>query len=401
MQNQSTLKVDLSAVEQNCLAIRSHIGSECRLCVVVKADGYGLGALRLGSILAQHADMLAVYSADEAGVLLGGGVQSDILVLAAVYGIDRLHPLYRGITTSRVHLVVHGEDQLQAVLEMAGRFGSVINVQVKVDTGLHRGGCDAVEAKRVIETILADRRVALTGIMTHFASAVHDEKMTRMQHNQFGQVIESVESPLPANCVLHEANTAAMMQWKWSHRNMVRVGLAWTGTVPAPLQGLRAFRQVVSWTTHLSHIRSVKKGDRVGYGGSWIATRDSVIGIIPIGYAAGYPLGVGAGASGGGAFVDVFRGVESIGDAQVIGAVCMDQIAVDLTDLPNERLSLGCSVELLSTRVGSKATLSELAIAAGVVPHAVISRISSSKVKRTYRCEPATIYSTSMDAIAQ
>jgi alanine racemase len=211
MQNQSTLQVDLSAVEQNCLAIRSHIGSECRLCVVVKADGYGLGALRLGSILAQHADMLAVYSADEAGVLLGGGVQSDILVLAAVYGIDRLHPLYRGITTSRVHLVVHGEDQLQAVLEMAGRFGSVINVQVKVDTGLHRGGCDAVEAKRVIETILADRRVALTGIMTHFASAVHDEKMTRMQHNQFGQVIESVESPLPANCVLHEANTAAMM----------------------------------------------------------------------------------------------------------------------------------------------------------------------------------------------
>lgn len=401
MQNQSTLQIDLSAVEQNCAAIRSHIGPECKFCAVVKADGYGLGAVRLANTLAKHADMLAVYSADEAGVLFSGGVQSDILVLAPVYGIDRLHPIYRGITTCRAHLVIHCEDQLRAILEMASRFGSVINVQVKVDTGLHRGGCDAVEAKRIIETILSDKRVALTGVMTHFASAVHDEAMTRLQHQQFDQVIESLDSQLPAVCVFHEANTAATMQWKWSHRNMVRVGLAWTGTVPAPLQGLPAFRRVVSWTTHLAHIRSVKKGDQVGYGGLWTAARDSVIGVIPVGYAAGYPMGVGADASSSGAFVHILCGDKSIGDAQVIGAVCMDQIAVDLTDLPKGELSLGCSVELLSTHESSKASLGELAIAAGVVPHAVISRISLSKVNRTYRCEPTTIFSTAMDAIAQ
>ncbi len=400
MHNQSTLQVDLSAVEQNCAVIRSHIGSKCKFCAVVKADGYGLGAVRLGMQLAKHVDLLAVYSADEAGVLLGGGVQSDILVLAPVYSIDRLHPLYRGIVAQRVHLVIHGEDQLRAVLQMANRFGSVMNVQVKVDTGLHRGGCDAVEAKRVIETILGDKRVTLTGIMTHFASAVHNEGLTLMQHQQFDQVIESLDSPLPANCVLHEANTAATVQWKWSHRNMVRVGLAWTGSVPAPLLGLCAFRPVVSWTTHLAHIRVVNKDDQVGYGGSWTATRDSVIGIIPVGYAAGYPMGVGANASGGGAFVQILHRGESIGDARVIGAVCMDQIAVDLTDLPKEKLDLGCSVELLSTRTGSRASLGELAIAAEVVPHAVISRISPSKVRRTYRCETTNIVSTALDAIA-
>jgi alanine racemase len=391
MHNQSILQVDLSAIEENCAAIRAHIGSECKFCAVVKADGYGLGALRVGSFLARHADMLAVYGADEAGTLLGGGVQSDLLVLAPVYGIDRLHPLYRGIVTRRVHLVIHGEDQLCAVLQMATRFGSVINVQVKVDTGLHRGGCDAVEAKRVIQTILEDKRVVLTGIMTHFASAVHDEAMTHMQHKELDQVIESLGAPLPKNCVLHEANTAATMQWKWSHRNMVRVGLAWTGTVPAPLDGLQAFRPVVTWTGHLAHIRSVKRGDQVGYGGSWTAIRNSVIGIIPIGYAAGYPMDVGANASGCGAFVHILSEGKSLGDAPVIGAVCMDQIAIDLTDLPKEKLSLGCSVELLSTRVGSKASLRDLAIAAGVVPHAVISRISTSKVKRSYRCEAIQI----------
>ncbi len=76
MQNQSTLQVDLSAVEHNCFAIRSHIGTNCKFCAVVKADGYGLGAVRIGSKLSNHANMLAVYSADEAGALLSAGIQS-------------------------------------------------------------------------------------------------------------------------------------------------------------------------------------------------------------------------------------------------------------------------------------------------------------------------------------
>ena len=140
MRNQSTLQVDLSGVAQNCRAIRSHIGSQCKFCAVVKADGYGLGALRLGSTLADYADMLAVYSADEAGALLTAGIRKDILVLAPVYAVDRFHPLYRGMMGGTVHLVIHGEDQLRSVLQMASRFGSVIRVQVKVDTGLRRGG---------------------------------------------------------------------------------------------------------------------------------------------------------------------------------------------------------------------------------------------------------------------
>jgi len=389
MRNQSTLQVDLSGVAQNCHAIRSHIGSQCKFCAVVKADGYGLGALCVGSTLADHADMLAVYSADEAGALLAAGIRKDILVLAPVYAVDRFHPLYRGMMGGIVHLVIHGEDQLQGVLQMASRFGSVIRVQVKVDTGLHRGGCDPKEATRLVHLILNDKRVSLTGIMTHFASSVHDAEMTRLQHDRLDQLIKPMASVLQPDCLIHEANTAATMQWRWTHRDMIRVGLAWTGTVPAPLVGLDAFRPVVSWTTHLAHIRPVKNGEQVGYGGTWRAGRDSLIGVIPIGYAAGYPMGVGADVTGNGSFVHVLtsRNGESIGDAPVIGAVCMDQIAIDLTDLPHDKIRVGCGVELLSTRSESRASLGNVAIAAGVVPHAVISRISSSKVHRTYRNE--------------
>jgi alanine racemase len=389
MRNQSTLQVDLSSVAHNCRAIRSHIGSKCKFCAVVKADGYGLGAIRLSSTLSQHADMLAVYSADEAGTLLAAGIRSDILVLAPTYDVDRFHPLYGGIMEGSVHLVIHGEDQLKAVMQMASRFGSVIRVQVKVDTGLRRGGCDPKEADRLIHLILNDNRLSLTGIMTHFSSAVHDEEMTRLQHSRLDQLIEPLATVLQEDCCIHEANTAATMQWRWTHRDMIRVGLAWTGTVPSPLVGLDAFRPVVSWTAHIAHIRSVKKGEQVGYGGTWRATRGSLIGVIPLGYAAGYPMRVGADIEGNGSFVHVLTGKnnEPVGEAPVIGAVCMDQIAIDLTDLPTNKIQLGCKVELLSTRSGSRASLSNVAIAAGVVPHAVISRISSSKVHRTYRNE--------------
>ncbi|MBC8523103.1 alanine racemase [PVC group bacterium] len=391
MHDQSLLRVNLSAIEQNCLAIRSHIGSHCKLCAVVKADGYGLGAIRIGKELAKHADMLAVYSADEAGALLAAGIETELLVLAPVYGVERFHPLYRGLINGNVHLVIHGEDQLEAVLQMAKRFGSAIKVQVKVDTGLRRGGCDVEEATHVLRKLFDDKRVILSGVMTHFSSAVHDQEMTKLQHRRFDEVILPLASKLPTNCLIHEANTAATVQWQWTHRNMVRVGLAWTGTVPPPIQGLDSFYPVVSWTTHLAHIRSVKKGEQVGYGGTWCASRDSVIGVVPVGYAAGYPTGVGDDGNQAGAFVNVLcqRMEKSIGDAPVIGAVCMDQIAVDLTDISSSKIRLGCGVELLSTRVCSKATLQNVSIAANVVPHAVISRISSSKVQRAYRYEVA------------
>lgn len=389
MHDQSTLHVDLSAVEHNCLVIRSHIGIRCKLCAVVKADGYGLGAVKVSSILANCADLLAVYSADEAGILLNAGIRTQLLILAPVYGIDRFHPLYRGIASGAAHLVVHSEDHLKAVLQLATRFGLPINVQVKVDTGLRRGGCDADEAKRVLGTIFGDKRVNLSGVMTHFSSANHDEEMTRLQHKRLDYAIGPFISQLSPDCQVHEANTAATVQWSWTHRNMVRVGIAWTGTVPAPLTPLSSFQPVVSWTTELAHVRTVKRGEQVGYGGKWRASRNSVIGIVPVGYAAGYPMGADGGGNRDSAFVHIIcnRHGESIGDAPVVGTVCMDQIAVDLTELPKESIGVGCGVELLSVRTHSRATLRNVAIACDIVPHAVISRISATKVSRTYRCE--------------
>ena len=379
----SVLQIDLGAIDHNCGVIRNHIGNQCKLCAVVKADGYGLGAISVASQLQQHADLLAVYSPEEAGDLIVGGISKPILILAPVYSVDWFHPIYRGLAQGNIHLVVHGEDHLDSLETLAKRFGITLHVQLKIDTGLHRGGCDMHRAKSIIERIENHSSIRLSGLMTHFISAVQDEELTRLQHDRFDDVLQSLEVSLPPNCLIHEANTAATLQWPWTHRNMVRVGLAWTGAVPSGVTPLQNIRPVVSWRTRLAHVRQVQAGERVGYSGKWKAQRASRIGVVPVGYASGYPIGVGASGSTGGAFVKVFEEQfqTSLGDAPVVGSICMDQIAIDLTDIPESEV--GCGIELITTDTSSQANLEQIAKVAGVVPHAILSRISPT-VHRTY-----------------
>ncbi len=379
----STVQIDLGAINHNCNVIRNHIGKDCGLCAVVKADGYGLGAVRVASVLGKKADMLAVYSPDEAGELIGSCNATPILVLAPVHSIDRFHPMYRGLTTGQLQLVLHGEDHLASVLQIASTLKIPLKVQIKIDTGLHRGGCHLSNAKRLIETVINHPRLQLSGVLTHFVSAVHDEALTLLQHERLNQVLHSLSLQLPPECVVHEANTAATLQWDWTHRDMVRVGLAWTGTVPNNLVPIAGLQPVVAWRSRLAHLKEVSAGECVGYSGKWLAKRPSRIGIVPVGYAAGYPMGVGAEGEREGAFVRLFdeHFKTPLGDAPVIGSVCMDQIAIDLTDVAGN--DIGCGVELISADKSSNATLEKISRAAGVVPHAIISRISP-KVHRSY-----------------
>ena len=379
----SVLQVDLGAIDHNCTVIRNHIGNHCKLCAVVKADGYGLGAVRVISSLQNHADLLAVYSPEEAGTLVNRGLDTPLLILAPVHSVDRFNPIFKGLSEGVIQLVVHGKKHCEALQVMAARYGICISVQIKVDTGLHRGGCEMGDALSIIEAIQKSEYLELRGMMTHFVSAVHDEALTRTQHNRLEQIVQSLSTPLPSSFLIHEANTAAMVQWPWTHRSMVRVGHAWTGVVPngvAPLEGLLPS---VSWRTRLVHVKHVEMGEQVGYSGKWKAKRSSRIGIVPVGYAAGYPMQVGDEGKGSCTFVKVYdeHFETALGDAPVVGSICMDQIAIDLTDIPEK--GIGCGIELISTDQESKANLQFISKVADVVPHAILSRISPT-VHRTY-----------------
>jgi alanine racemase len=194
------------------------------------------------------------------------------------------------------------------------------------------------------------------------------------------------------------ASSFATLRSKRFHKRMVRIGLAWAGYGSEWMEGDEVveaadqLRPIVSWKSRLVQIKSISKGTPVGYGSRWTAKRNSVIGLIPVGYADGYPMGLGSRDSKHKtASVAVFAEGDSspIGYAPVIGAVNMDQITIDLTDLSakfakiGSRLAVGGLVELISPDRAAPNHLSNLSRMAGTIPHEMLCRLNP-RLKRVY-----------------
>ena len=452
----SRLEVDLGAVDRNLGVIRrvvtpsptqdgespsrasSRPGShKVAICAVLKQDGYGTGALRIAKRLAAAgADMIAVYSLDEARVIAEGVPGVNILVLMPVHGVDRHDPLYRHASSGRLHLTLHGLDQFAAIHEMAGRIGAQIPLHLQVDTGLSRGGAMPEEAAMLLERVVASPKVRLGGLMTHFSSPCCDDAFTREQARTFRDFVETIRPTIKQavdqgsravarvnELVVHAANSCATFRSRSYHGTMVRVGQSVLGYVgdDVPRDERFEFREEmeslepsVRWVSGVAHVQEIPAGWPVGYGSTWRAParadgRRTKIALIPVGYADGFPRPLGGRGSGGPGSIG-FTGRlyerKPAGDgeiagevnalptvyAPVVGRVSMDQITVDVTDVPEQYLkftqrgtdTMLPEVEIYSRDPGTKNYLAHAADCAGTITHDLLCRISP-RVERVYR----------------
>lgn len=460
----SRLEIDLSSVERNLSVVRGVIGGgapggkqpgRVNVCAVVKQDGYGLGAVRLAKKLVgggaetggrnsgAGVDMLAVYGLDEARALAEAIANVPILLLMPVTGIDRMDPLYRHLSSGRIHLTLHSHDQLRQLTEMSGRIGATIPMHVQVDTGLSRGGAMPEWAHKLVESVVATPRTKLAGLMTHFSSPCCDAEFTREQAKLFRDFVEGVKPVLkaavatamggsgkgsvvaPNDLMLHAANSCAMFRARSYHGTMVRVGQALLGfglEEPPPTEHFEFREQAsrlepcVRWTTTVAHISEIPAGWAVGYGSAWRAPwrsdgRKTRIALVPVGYADGYPRSLGGKSTGGPGFVG-FTGrawekraggegdsiAAAIGPtvyAPVVGRVSMDQITVDVTDVPDAYLNAGGGVgrmdasgsgpevEILGRDRAAPNFIASMAAAAGSITHEQLCRVGA-RVERAY-----------------
>jgi len=400
MRHTSVIQVDLSAIDHNMSVLRRAIGPSASVCPVVKADAYGLGAPRVAKRLAASgAAMLAVYTLEQAAELVRVVPGVPILVLMPVWEIDRTDELYRALIAGRLNLTVHGLDHLEGVIHIAERFGAVLPLHVEVDTGMSRGGAGEPEVPAILKRICNNRWTRVAGLFTHLASAAGTDGSADRQRERFERVIHDCQGFLPRECLLHAANTDAALRSGRFHFNMIRVGLAWAGLGGETLPADERFdlgdqlRPALTWSSRIVHVKDVGAGQPVGYGGTWTAGRDSRIGLIPVGYADGYPTGAaGADADPEPAMVAV-RITTSGGSrrafAPVVGAVNMDQITVDLTDLAEGTVGVGSDVELISPDPSAANHVSRLAARAGILPHALLSGINP-RIRRMYLVRPAS-----------
>jgi alanine racemase len=285
---------------------------------------------------------------------------------------------------------------VESLSRCAAEFGAALPLHLEVDTGLGRGGCLPAEAGAVARRIREDRNLRLAGVFTHFANAGGSESATDAQRRIFEAWCKS--AALPPECIVHSASTFAAMRGPRFHHHMVRVGLAWTGLAfegtrdGRSMEFARSLRPVFSWRSWFVQVRTVPAGTAVGYGSRWKSEKTSRIGLVPVGYGDGYPLlpmnpstRRPLGHERRTVRVEVTDGAAATWvDAPVVGAISMDQIAVDLTEVPGafSRSWTQSPVELISADPTASNHAARVASMTGHHAYELLCRIPSRVPRR-------------------
>jgi alanine racemase len=379
------LLISRQALLHNARVIRRSIGPGVKLCAMVKANAYGHGAEIVADTLcnfdggdtdafaAPAADQLAVATIEEAVNLpLAADSMMPVLVLRAAEnaflgrqreGIDLA--IRRGWTLTLS--TAAAADDVARIAQASGRRAAV---HVMVDTGMTRCGTPIGSVNDLISHIQAREGLRLVSLGTHFAcSEVPDAEYNREQLERFRGATDE-HATRDSRLIRHAANSGAVFFSPDSHFDVVRPGIALYGIDPTCKPSMdRPLRPVMRWTAPLLTTRDVPAGQSIGYGQSWRTSRQSRVGLVPIGYADGYPR---AYSNKAGMLVDGKL-------APVVGCVSMDLTVIDLTDIPGARP--GDEVVVLDSDPLSPVSAYKLAEWAGTIPYEVFCRIGP-RVKR-------------------
>lgn len=341
-QRRALARVNLAAIERNCARLRSELADGCELCAVVKADGYGHGAVQSArAALAGGATRLAVAGAHEAAQLRAAGLREvPVLVMGALSQIELSEAL-----GARAEVVIWSAAGLDAVVRAGGG-----RVHVKLDSGMGRLGTrDPDRASEVVELAAAAEGVELVGAMTHFATADdRADSFFERQLETFDQWARQVKAE-HGNVIVHAANSAAVLREQRAHFDMVRCGIATYGMDPFG-EGPDAVKlePALELLSYVAEVKRCAPGQSAGYGRRFIAKADTHLGVLPIGYGDGWRRGLSGDA-------DVLvQGTRR----PLVGTVSMDNLTIDLGDDPDAVSLCGSDAVLLGAQ-GEQRILAE------------------------------------------
>jgi alanine racemase len=352
-------EIDLGAVQRNLLRLRQMVGSAVGIYGVVKADAYGHGAVPVARALEPLCNALAVSLVEEGLELRAAGIRAPILVLGAYYNRHQ-----DDVLAERLTPVVYDRGDLDRFGAAAARRGRRADVHIKIDTGMSRLGIAVGELPGTLARFGELPALRLAGLCTHFASADLPGPETTVEAlDRFAACVRQAGAAGFQDLVNHAANSAAAVRFSEARLDAVRPGLALYGAMPSetvPLPGLEA---ALALRTRVMAVHHLPAGTAVSYGGLWRAPRPSRVATLPIGYADGYPRHVRD--------ASVLLGGRRI---PIVGAVCMDMLMVDVTDLPET--ALGGPVTLIGRDGAEAITVDDVARWAGTVSYEILCGIS-------------------------
>lgn len=369
--SRAEIVVDVAAIRHNTRRLREF--TRTPVMVVVKADGYGHGMAEAARAARQAgAEWLGVATIDEAVALRDAGDTGRVLCWLTVPGDDLAEPVARDIDVT-----AYSVRELEQVADAVRRAGRPARLQLKVDTGLSRGGATLAEWPAVVQRAQQGERAGLwvvTGVWSHFASSeVPDDPFNDAQEKVFREAVDLAHAAGLRPEVRHLANSAAAVLRPSSRFDLVRCGIASYGLDPAPDHRAvtREVGLVPAMTARadLALVKHVEAGAAVSYGHTWVAEHDTTLGLVPVGYAEGISRHAGNRAE-----------VLVAGQRRPVrGSICMDQFVVDLG---GDEPPVGSDAVLFGPGTGGEWTAQDWAVATDTISYEIVTRIGGRMRRR-------------------
>ena len=369
------VEVDLDILDANLDAIRRDIGADREILLVVKADAYGHGAVEVArAAAARGVRQFGVATLHEGIQLRDAGLAADIWVLSPLLPSEIPEAL-----THRLEPTLPSLDFARALSTAARDGGGPVRVHVEIDTGMGRTGVDATEAVDFLTAVDALPGLRVGSVYTHFPDAdAEDLAFARQQVTRFEQVLAALAARGLTPPFVHAANSAGTLRLPEGRFGLVRPGLAAYGTVPphAGGPGAAGLHPAMAFRSRLVQVRRMRAGRSISYGRTFTTKRESLIGVVPVGYGHGY------------SWLCSNRGSMLVGGkrAPIVGRVTMDLTMVDLTDLAiatGRTPQPGDPVVLFGTGDGGSIPIEELAGWSETLPYEVLCTIGK-RVTRVY-----------------
>lgn len=364
--------INLQAIKQNLEQIRANISENTAIMAIIKADGYGHGAIPIARMLEEDKNVAAygVAIIEEAVALRKAGMKKPILILGYT---DKEQ--YEQVVSYDITQTVFQYEMASHLSNEAKRQGKIVKIHIKLDTGMSRiGFSDSEESITEIKRIKELPFLQIEGMYTHFAAADEcDKSSANIQINRYIAFAERLEKENIVIPIKHMANSAGILDLPRAYFNMVRSGIATYGIYPSEQVNKENIKLIpaMELKTHVVFVKDVKPGVGISYGATYLTKKESRIATIPIGYADGYSRNLS----------NCFKVLIHGKFAPIIGRICMDQFMVDVTEI--EEVKQGDVVTLLGQDGAQCITVEELSEASHSFPYELVCTVTK-RVPRVY-----------------
>ena len=367
--NRIYARINIDNLRYNVKTMKSLVKPDMKVLLVIKADAYGHGAVEVARRTLDLADYYGVATIDEAIELRNAGIETPILIIGYT---DREN--YDKLLAYNITQAVYDVEECRKLSELALAKGVRAKVHIKVDTGMSRIGFQADE-EGVNEAVELKSMAGLDieGVFTHYAKADEFDKQAAIgQKEKFKWFISKLEKVGMTFKIKHIDNSAGTMELKDNEFDMIRLGIVTYGLYPSEeVDKSVIIKPVMSLVAHIAHIKTLPAGRGVSYGWTYVTDKDTKIATVTVGYADGYPR----------AQSNIGRVIIRGHYAPIIGRVCMDQIMVDVTDIPD--VSLRDEVILIGKDGEAEISVEEVAAPAASFNYELVCNVAR-RVPRVY-----------------